>query len=203
MRSYFLALMGMLLVSCLHAEVVLTKYGGTDGVGQALSSSNASSIAYVSGFAGNFTNLKLRIFNNDTPTITAISLSFGLTSAASDLSNVSVSTTIGSASFADVDFNLGSGLTFANGSAGNLYFKLVSTTGGGIANWASTTNSVTENLGWTGGATTGPNNGQYELSATAAVPEPGTLLLGGIAAVTGGTGVWWKRRKKATCKVIE
>jgi hypothetical protein len=30
---------------------------------------------------------------------------------------------------------------------------------------------------------------------TASVPEPGTLLLGGIAAACGGGGVWWKRRK--------
>jgi hypothetical protein len=30
----------------------------------------------------------------------------------------------------------------------------------------------------------------------AAVPEPGTLLLGGIAAACGGGGVWWKRRKR-------
>jgi hypothetical protein len=29
-----------------------------------------------------------------------------------------------------------------------------------------------------------------------AVPEPGTLLLGGIAAACGGGGVWWKRRKR-------
>ncbi len=28
-----------------------------------------------------------------------------------------------------------------------------------------------------------------------AVPEPGTLLLGGLAAACGGGGVWWKRRK--------
>ena len=203
MRPYFSALIGMLLINSLRAEVVLTNYGGTDGVGQALSISNASSIAYFSGFAGNFTNVKLKIFNDDSLAITAISLSFGLTSAANDLSNVSVSTNITGSSFADVDFNLGSGLTFANGSTGNLYFKLVSVTGGGIANWASTTNSVNANLGWTGGATTRPTNGQYELSATAAVPEPGTLLLGGIAALTGGTGVWWKRRKKATCKVNE
>ena len=28
-----------------------------------------------------------------------------------------------------------------------------------------------------------------------AVPEPGTLLLGGIAAASGGAGVWWRRRK--------
>jgi hypothetical protein len=30
----------------------------------------------------------------------------------------------------------------------------------------------------------------------AAVPEPGTLLLGGIAAACGGGGVWWTRRKR-------
>jgi hypothetical protein len=30
----------------------------------------------------------------------------------------------------------------------------------------------------------------------ASVPEPGTLLLGGIAAACGGGGVWWKRRKR-------
>jgi hypothetical protein len=31
-----------------------------------------------------------------------------------------------------------------------------------------------------------------------AVPEPGTLLLGGLAAACGGGGVWWKRRKRKT-----
>jgi hypothetical protein len=28
------------------------------------------------------------------------------------------------------------------------------------------------------------------------VPEPGTLLLGGIAAACGGGGVWWRRKRK-------
>jgi hypothetical protein len=39
------------------------------------------------------------------------------------------------------------------------------------------------------------NVGLFEINASA-VPEPGTLLLGGIAAACGGTGVWWKRRKR-------
>ena len=41
-------------------------------------------------------------------------------------------------------------------------------------------------------------------SMTVSVPEPGTMLLGGIAAVSGGAGAWWKRRrKKAAAKEDE
>ena len=29
-----------------------------------------------------------------------------------------------------------------------------------------------------------------------AVPEPGTLLLGAIAAACGGGGLWWRRKQK-------
>ena len=38
------------------------------------------------------------------------------------------------------------------------------------------------------------DNFYTELTAVA-VPEPGTLILGGIAAVSGGAGAWWRRRK--------
>ena len=34
----------------------------------------------------------------------------------------------------------------------------------------------------------------YQLSA---VPEPGTMLLGGIAAACAVAGVWWKQRRAA------
>jgi len=34
------------------------------------------------------------------------------------------------------------------------------------------------------------------LNIGVAVPEPGTLLLGGIAACSGAAGAWWKRRKR-------
>ena len=39
--------------------------------------------------------------------------------------------------------------------------------------------------------------------AVNAVPEPGTLLLGGIAAACGGGGVWWRRKRKAAPVVDE
>jgi hypothetical protein len=48
------------------------------------------------------------------------------------------------------------------------------------------------------GSVTGTiSNNLYGFQIVNAVPEPGTLLLGGIAAACGGTGVWFKRRKKA------
>ncbi|MFM8930539.1 MAG: PEP-CTERM sorting domain-containing protein, partial [Gemmataceae bacterium] len=50
--------------------------------------------------------------------------------------------------------------------------------------WTSTTNSL--------GAT-----------INVSVPEPGTLLLGGIAAACGSGGVWWRRKRKAAPVVRE
>ena len=61
--------------------------------------------------------------------------------------------------------------------------------------FSTTTNSITNN----------PSFGFYDTSyggsfvqfAVVGVPEPGTLLLGGIAAACGGGGVWWRRKRKA------
>jgi hypothetical protein len=61
----------------------------------------------------------------------------------------------------------------------------------------STTAGGVFNLGFSNGGGTGGNFGCVNGIQIVAVPEPGTLLLGGIAAACGGTGVWWKRRKKA------
>ena len=44
----------------------------------------------------------------------------------------------------------------------------------------------------------------YQLYGTISmVPEPGTLLLGGIAVACGGGGVWWRRKRKAAPVVEE
>jgi len=40
-----------------------------------------------------------------------------------------------------------------------------------------------------------------ELTAVA-VPEPGTLILGTIAAATGAAGAWWKRRRKNRASTV-
>ena len=53
------------------------------------------------------------------------------------------------------------------------------------------------------GAAGGDRDGYADLVSldVVAVPEPGTLLLGGIAAACGGGGVWWKRRKRDFRKI--
>jgi hypothetical protein len=39
-------------------------------------------------------------------------------------------------------------------------------------------------------------NGSNAQFAVVGVPEPGTLILGTLAACSGGAGVWWKRRRR-------
>ncbi len=69
-------------------------------------------------------------------------------------------------------------------------------TGGTTTPWTLQTGSVNKNDGTTPTAfTVGGTQFAFALETTA-VPEPGTLILGGIAAVSGGAGVWWKRRRK-------
>ena len=58
--------------------------------------------------------------------------------------------------------------------------------------WISEATMVTTNQG----STSASGSALFQVSLTAAVPEPGTMLLGGIAAAVGGAGAWWKRRKQ-------
>jgi hypothetical protein len=100
-------------------------------------------------------------------------------------------------------YNIGATNTALNASTN--YFLVVSrigTTNGTSLDWGGGPN----NTGGTGNVyqkTNGSTN-WTDLSFTqgfgaeiVTVPEPGTLLLGGIAAACGGGGVWWRRRGKA------
>ena len=195
MRNYYLIVMAFFVGTVVRADVVLENYGGTDGTGGAISSGSASSIAYTAGTTGSLESVTLRIYNSSTTTaMSVLLLNFGSTSAAANLNNVSgtrINGTGAALTYGDWQFSLGSGLAVTSGVAGSLYFKLDITDG--TANWATTNNSVNVYGGWTGGTTTLPASAQYSLSA---VPEPGTMLLGGIAAAAGGAVAWWKRRKQ-------
>lgn len=64
--------------------------------------------------------------------------------------------------------------------------SVTNTTGNAFASATLTSSDIAN---WTS-----PNSMYVQLQATA-VPEPGTLILGGFAAAAGGAGAWWRRRK--------
>jgi hypothetical protein len=64
-------------------------------------------------------------------------------------------------------------------------------------NYNSTpTNTTNSAYGFSNATQTAVSTGQFLTYQLSAVPEPGTMLLGGIAAACGGAGAWWKRRKR-------
>ena len=67
--------------------------------------------------------------------------------------------------------------TVVNGDTGNLEFPIA----GDVTGVQLGLNPFTDNF--------------YTQITAVAVPEPGTLILGGIAAMSGGAGAWWRRRK--------
>lgn len=91
-------------------------------------------------------------------------------------------------------------LVYGLDSSTKYFVKLIASSGNfGFVlgpNSASTLNSVTRygvgNL----------NNENYSLATAmqvdvATVPEPGTLLLGALAATLGGAGTWWREKRKS------
>jgi hypothetical protein len=91
-----------------------------------------------------------------------------------------------------IDFDISS-LGQSTLSPTSLVFQITGMTGGNTSQTAiNTANTQTVTGSWNNSY----SNGSGVLFEITAVPEPGTLLLGGIAAACGGTGVWWKRRKR-------
>ncbi len=62
--------------------------------------------------------------------------------------------------------------------------------------FATSSSAPTVASGWSFVTTAPQASSQNIAFALTAVPEPGTLLLGGIAAACGGGGVWWRRKRK-------
>jgi hypothetical protein len=99
-----------------------------------------------------------------------------------------------------------------NLTSGNTYFAVLDTSG-----LTSTLDNSNKIGVWTNGPfnpTPPPLNGAsqqgssawvaeaYEIRGSVVmVPEPGTLLLGGIAAACGGGGAWWRRRRRQAKEV--
>jgi uncharacterized OsmC-like protein len=81
-------------------------------------------------------------------------------------------------------------------NAGNYWIVVASSTADTNFKWAIGPATPSYISASTNGTTWIDSTNVINFGGQIAVPEPGTLLLGGIAAACGGTGVWWKRRKR-------
>jgi len=197
MRRWILVLAALFFCCSLKAEVVLGNYpdiSANRGQGMALSTTTPAKINWsVAGFSGYLNRVKILVYNNGSNSLNALRLSFGLDSTASTitLDYAGRGGDLAAQAYSEWEYDLGNLLTVTNGTAGSLYFKLVSQSSGASAQWGTTSNTINGYLGWSGGSTENPTSGQFELSA---VPEPGTWVLMALAQVLGGLG-WWKSRK--------
>lgn len=129
----------------------------------------------------------LRLFGTSGQTISA---SFGwYLGSPQNISGVEVGAT------GAYNFDLSTLVMPPSDSGNNYYMELrtITASGSGINTVANSASTFAK----TGYTLTGYNGANIQFEMTTAVPEPGTLILGGIAAACGGTGVWWKRRRRS------
>ncbi len=164
-------------------------------------------------------------FTNTAGNVAVKSITFFLTQASGTVSgNLSVDvylSTGGSASYTPQGgvvvssvsqaFAVGQNtFNFTSGTALNANATYVA-----VLNLSGISNIATNNIGVQTNTLSGSLNGAFTLDSGAnwtaeayqikgsvvMVPEPGTLLLGGIAAACGGGGAWWRRRRRQAKEV--
>jgi len=178
MRTKFLTLVALLVAGAVRAEVVLENLGPNEFLFPSTSTSRTIFIT-SNGSGQTLTFLKLFGIGNDT---VRFSINGGaIATILSDDAGLFNLTTL-TGSLTQIGTNTLDLLDLAAGYQQS------------IAN-DSTATAFGNSIGISGGSVDFHNSGylRYELTA---VPEPGTMLLGGIAAAVGGAGAWWKRRKQ-------
>jgi hypothetical protein len=194
MRTFIFGMLALLGVSELSKADVVSNLGNTsDGLislGNNTITINVGALPNVGG--SQWMTLTAKLFaSGGTGSITGFSFILGGNTYSVSGLNIANGTT----GNATVDIS-GANLWAVNNQAS--IFALTSvqatTSGSGTsAQWATTTNSAfSETAPYTFGSQT-LTGAQFGV----AVPEPGTFLLGGIAAIAGGWGLCWKRKRKA------
>ncbi len=202
MRNYVLGLLGCFAcIGLANAEVVYNNLatGTPSSISFVTNQSYAQRFTATSAFSG-IESLTLNLFksgtgsgsfavylnssngttpgaNIDTLVVTASVSSLGSSSISTyQITNIALSATRAAGDYwIEVSSNNGADLNWSFGASN-------------IANNPSAVSPTYSNPSWTGGG--------LSLGGQISVPEPSTLLLGGIAACSGAAGAWWKRRKR-------
>jgi|GEM_PF-600590 len=199
MRTFIFGLLGLFgILGSVRADVVLTNFGtANSSVGfPGGSISLVPSQTITSG-----TLLVLKVLNSGsgtggsaTASLASLSLNMTVGGSTSNFSGSLVGGgSIGIDSYGDFQFDLGS-KSYTNGSNFAITINSVfAETTNANAKWGTGTTPISGV--WSSSSPAPSSSGMFSLDVVA-VPEPGTFLLGGLAAVSGGCGIWWKRRRK-------
>jgi len=213
MRTTFLALAAFYCISNqLKADVVYDNLSNTNSAvsGFTFNAHNAYAQKFSSGAGGEIANIKLNLYaTGSTPAWSGtfnIQIYTGVSTSSSGTLFLDyfqgTQADIGTSAGGPVTFTYNRGATNTALNAGTDYYLVVNRTGTNGANldWGGGPNGT----GGTGNVFQSTDGGATWTNASFAagfggqintVPEPGTLILGGIAAFSGGAGFWWKRRK--------
>ncbi len=222
MRGMLLSLAVMVLGGVARGDVVFDNLSTTNNL-SGFSFGNHVSYAqkFSAGNGGAITNISLNLFNNTPNPFTGIITveiwnAVGGSGPSSKAFNyfLGSETSLGTLGGAPISItgNI-SGFDTAL-QAGTDYFLVVnrgeSATNGGSLDWGAGDSSQggsgkTYSRQTLAGSWLATSNFTAGFGAEiVTVPEPGTLLLGGIAAACGGGGVWWRRKRKPqVAEVVE
>jgi hypothetical protein len=188
-RRVLFFLIFLSLTRLVHGEVVLSNNTSSINGNTTLATSTTFDIGFTPTSILNYEKFFLNVnnqFGNTALTQVKLKINNGSEITWNGTVNIGTASQL-------IDFDISS-LGQSSLSATTFSFLITGVTG-------DTTQTAINTTSVAGQTVTGAWNNSYSnnsgvLFQLSAVPEPGTLLLGGIAAACGGTGVWWKRRKR-------
>lgn len=174
------------------ADVVVNNIGITST--SVLMATNFNTVTFTPTQTGTFGTLFTIKVKNDTGATGDLSVLRLTFSGGIGLRNGSLVGGAGIApgGYGEFQYNLGN-ISYTNLTPKSFTFDTTVWSSGTIINWATAATGTYEGA-WGSGASASIPNGMYSV----AVPEPGTLCLGGLLATGSGAGLWWSRRRKAT-----
>ena len=187
MRTKFLTLVALLVAGAVRADVVIENTA-------APFLSNSSSAGFTISFTNNGTSATLSTFKLFNSIDFSEAATFTLTRVTG---NTTYSETL--TSTAGHLFTFGGSI--ASAALTNSDYTLAITGIDASYDYTAATHTLAVEpafgaYGFSGTPTSTGVSDQFFRYQLSAVPEPGTMLLGGIAAAVGGAGAWWKRRKQ-------
>ena len=183
MRTKFLTLVALLVAGAVRADVVIEHF----------SNSGSSGFSTGTGFTISFTN------SGTSATLSSLRLFGG---PGDDVASFILTRVSDGATYSENATGIAGGIfTFTGAIASaeltNSAYTLAITDLNGTYNSTDNSSATTTGIyGFSGASQTAIVSSNYLIYTVSAVPEPGTMLLGGIAAAVGGAGAWWKRRKQ-------